>query len=54
MNRFTGVRADELTPSGRFWSIVKKVLAGKIDVKKVEWVPPCEMDLFERYPYLND
>ena len=44
--KLAGIRADELTPSGRFWSITKKVMSGNLDVNKVEWVPPCQMKLF--------
>lgn len=44
--KVAGIRADEKTNSTRFWSLTKKILAGKVTSQEVEWVPPCQMKLF--------
>lgn len=44
--KLAGIPANEKTPSGRFWSLTKKLLAGKVSAFEVDWVPPCQMELF--------
>lgn len=47
MMKLAGIPANEKTQSGRFWSLSKKVMKGKMKPDWVEWVKPCQIDLFE-------
>lgn len=47
MMKRAGVPANEKTQSGRFWSLTKKVMRGKVIADDADWIPPCQMELFE-------
>ncbi|MEX1029737.1 MAG: hypothetical protein WDZ91_06790 [Paenibacillaceae bacterium] len=42
-----GIPPNEKTQPSRFWSLSKKVMSGKVKAEWLEWIKPCQMELFD-------